>query len=214
MLYLSRVRNILLRDFLATSFTFLAKCCIVSAFGSGKKAQEAKRRAAGDSLSMREDEMEVALKKRRARAAANEKYDNLVKASIKGTKRENMQSQELLRMEMQMAYKHGKEAFCFGLGGGYSLSCMAVVSVEMKMAYKCAACVRACVPGKFFYNDGGWRNEGILSSLFPRLQSAVCSEMLTPSSARPPARPPVTTVCEDFLTLPLPVPSPHRQTRL
>ncbi|CAM9478077.1 unnamed protein product, partial [Laminaria digitata] len=72
-----------------------------------KKAQEAKRRAAGDSLSMREDEMEVNLKKRRAREAANQKYDSLVKASIKGTKRENMQSQELLRMEMQMAYKHG-----------------------------------------------------------------------------------------------------------
>ena len=51
--------------------------------------------------------MEVALKKRQARDAANKKYDSLVKASIKGTKRENMQSQELLRMEMQMAYKHG-----------------------------------------------------------------------------------------------------------
>lgn len=78
---------------------------------SGKKAQDAKRRAAGDSLSMREDEMEVALKKRKARDAANQKYDSLVKASIKGTKRENMQSQELLRMEMQMAYKHGALLF-------------------------------------------------------------------------------------------------------
>lgn len=144
MLYLSRVRNILLRDFLATSFTFLAKCCIVSAFGSGKKAQEAKRRAAGDSLSMREDEMEVALKKRRARAAANEKYDNLVKASIKGTKRENMQSQELLRMEMQMAYKHGKEAFCFGLGGGVRII-MHGRSLGGNEDGLQVRCVRACV---------------------------------------------------------------------
>lgn len=66
--------------------------------------------------------MEVALKKRRARDAANQKYDSLVKASIKGAKRENMQSQELLRMEMQMAYKHGAlhagGFFVFGPEGG------------------------------------------------------------------------------------------------
>ncbi|CAM9975089.1 unnamed protein product, partial [Hapterophycus canaliculatus] len=73
----------------------------------GKKANEAKRRASGDALSMKEDEMEMNLKKRRAREAANAKYDNLVKASIKGAKRENMQSQELLRAKMQNAYKHG-----------------------------------------------------------------------------------------------------------
>lgn len=51
------------------------------------------------------------MKKRQARAAANAKYDNLVKASIKGAKRESMQSQELLRAEMQNAYKTG--AFFF-----------------------------------------------------------------------------------------------------
>ncbi|CAN0363199.1 unnamed protein product [Ectocarpus sp. 12 AP-2014] len=72
-----------------------------------KKASEAKRRASGDALSMREDEMEMNLKKRRAREAANAKFDNLVKASITGSKRENMQSQDLLRAKMQNAYKQG-----------------------------------------------------------------------------------------------------------
>lgn len=74
---------------------------------AGKKAQEAKRRATGDSLTMKEDEMEMNVKRRKAKEAANQKYDNLVKASIKGAKRENMQSQDMLRAEMQMAYKQG-----------------------------------------------------------------------------------------------------------
>lgn len=57
--------------------------------------------------------MEMNLKKRKAREAANAKYDNLVKASIRGSKRESMQNQDLLRAEMQNAYKTG--AFLFAL---------------------------------------------------------------------------------------------------
>lgn len=79
----------------------------------GKKASEAKRRASGDALSMREDEMEMNLKKRRAREAANAKFDNLVKKSITDSKRENMQSQDLLRAKMQNAYKHGASCVFF-----------------------------------------------------------------------------------------------------
>lgn len=79
----------------------------------GKKASEAKRRASGDALSMREDEMAMNLKKRRAREEANAKFDSLVKKSITDSKRESMQSQDLLRAKMQNAYKQGASSSCF-----------------------------------------------------------------------------------------------------
>lgn len=75
---------------------------------SGKKALDAKKRSTGDALSMREDEMAMTKSRRKAKEVANQTFTDLVKASIKGSKRENMQSQDMLRAEMQNAYKHGE----------------------------------------------------------------------------------------------------------
>lgn len=74
----------------------------------GKKLRDAKKRASGDALSMKEDEMDMRMKKRRAKEAADQKYDNLIKSSITGKKMADMRSQELLRAEMQYAYKQGE----------------------------------------------------------------------------------------------------------
>ncbi|CAM9712726.1 unnamed protein product [Discosporangium mesarthrocarpum] len=73
-----------------------------------KKAKEAKKRVKGDAAALREDELEVQRARQRKKELANQKFDRLVKASITGAKRESMRSQDLLRAEMQMAYKQGE----------------------------------------------------------------------------------------------------------
>ncbi|CAM9367408.1 unnamed protein product, partial [Choristocarpus tenellus] len=72
-----------------------------------KKAKEARKRTTGDSEALRQDEMEVQRNRIKKKELANQEFDRLVKASITGKKRESMQSQDLLRAEMQMAYKQG-----------------------------------------------------------------------------------------------------------
>lgn len=106
-------------DFVTFIFYFLF---LPAPFVTGKKALDAQKRFSGDALSVREDELEMNKNKRKVTEAANRKYTDLVKASIKGTKRQEMQSQEMLRAEMQNAYKHGKEErgrflFCFVCDG-------------------------------------------------------------------------------------------------
>lgn len=67
-----------------------------------------KKRAAGDSQTIKEDEMDMKIKRLKAKEEFNKKYDNIIKASIKGDKRENMQSQDMLKAQMQVAYKQGE----------------------------------------------------------------------------------------------------------
>lgn len=75
---------------------------------AGKKSREAKRRLVGDALTVKEDELEVNNRRRVAKAAADKKYNDLIKSSmLRGDKREKIISQDLLRAEMQMAYKRG-----------------------------------------------------------------------------------------------------------
>lgn len=103
-------------------FSILLILCLFFAgsFVTGKKALDAQKRFSGDALSVREDELEMNKNKRKATEEANRKYTDLVKASIKGTKRKEMQSQEMLRAEMQNAYKHGEEE----MGAGAIFFCV------------------------------------------------------------------------------------------
>lgn len=55
--------------------------------------------------------MELIRTRRLAKEAANKKYDDLIKKSIVGEKRDKIISQDLLRAEMQMAYKQGEKTF-------------------------------------------------------------------------------------------------------
>ena len=75
---------------------------------TGKKAREMKKRAAGDAQTIKEDEMDMKIKRLKAKEEFNKKYDSIIKASIKGDKRETMQSQDMLKAQMQVAYKQGE----------------------------------------------------------------------------------------------------------
>ena len=56
---------------------------------------------------MKEDEIAMKQKRLKAKEESNKKFDNLIKKSITGDKLESMKSQDLLRAQMQLAYKQG-----------------------------------------------------------------------------------------------------------
>ncbi|CAN0461985.1 unnamed protein product [Ascophyllum nodosum] len=56
---------------------------------------------------MKEDEIAMKQKRLKAKEESNKKFDNLIKKSITGDKLESMKSQDLLRAQMQLAYKRG-----------------------------------------------------------------------------------------------------------